>query len=100
KSGALSAIEVDEAGETLIYFTPSANLINGIQWHLGSSQGTRISKFKRLRKEEPEIGFNLGSFLVQQWSPVLGEAEQRLAFDYYTAPALTGQMITSLKEYN
>ncbi len=100
KPDAPATIEVDEAGEILIYFTPSANLINGIHWYLVGPQGPFISNLRNPWKDNPEIGFKLGSFDVKQWSPIYGVAPQKLAFDYYPTRALTGQMITSLKEYN
>ncbi len=100
KPDAPATIEVDEAGEILVYFTPSANLISGIHWYLTSPRGTFISNLRNPWKDKPEIGFKFVSSDVQKRSLVWGDVQQKLAFDYYPTRALTGQMITSLKEYN
>lgn len=98
KTDALSTIEVDEAGEILIYFAPSTKLISGIHWNLGSPQGTIIANVRNPWKDKPEIRFEFGSFDMIQWFPMSGLSSQELA--NFPVRALAGQPISLLPEYN
>ncbi len=100
KPDAPATIEVDEAGEVLIYFTPSANLIKGIQWYLGGPQGTFISNLRNPWKDNPEIGFKFGSIDVKPWPLTAWVIPQKPAFDYYPQRALVEQPIALLPEHN
>lgn len=95
-----ATIKVDEAGEVLIYFTPSANLIKGIQWYLGGPQGTFISNLQNPWKDNPKIGFKFGSIDVKPWPLTSWVIPQKPAFNYYPPRVLVGQQIALLPEHN